>query len=229
MYFAVTMNNSLFNKLSLLLFCVLLPCFACAQKPIDRGIHKRKTGGIAVMLGNTFSPLRKAEEQGRPQNSSRELMTLETMAPKEISSFQTEERSLVALNLASNRRDFLDKAQKQVRPSLSIFRLEKKGAFALIQDPSLSRKRRLISTDQASPDEPADGFASAGMVMGILSIPLIAAPMVSFFGIVLSVIGLFRTRSGERKGRGMAVAGLICSSLSALLLYMFLSALPAWG
>ena len=111
----------------------------------------------------------------------------------------------------------------------SIFRLEKRGAFALIQDPSLSRKRRLISIDQASPDEPADGFASAGMVMGILSIPLIAAPMVSFFGIVFSVIGLFRTRSGERKGRGMAVAGLICSSLSALLLYMFLSALPAWG
>ena len=217
------------NKLLLLLVCVLLPCYAHAQKPLDRGIHKRKTGGIAVMLGRTSSCQSIARKRDQRQNSSRDLLAIEGMSAKEILTNKKEERELLALDFTQKIADFQGETHEPKMPNRSIFRLEKRGAFALIQDPFLSRKRGLISIEQARPDEPADGFASAGMVMGILSIPLIAAPMVSFFGIVFSVIGLFRTRAGERKGRGMAVAGLICSSLSALVLYIALSSLAGWG
>lgn len=181
------------------------------------------------MLGRTSSCQSIARKRDQRQNSSRDLLAIEGMSAKEILTNKKEERELLALDFTQKIADFQGEKHEPKMPNRPIFRLEKRGAFALIQDPFLSRKRGLISTEQARPDEPADGFASAGMVMGILSIPLIAAPLVSFFGIVFSVIGLFRTRSGERKGRGMAVAGLICSSLSALVLYIALSSLAGWG
>jgi hypothetical protein len=57
---------------------------------------------------------------------------------------------------------------------------------------------------------PRDGFSIAALVLGIIAIfPL---------GIIFGIIGITRTKLGIRRGRGMAIAGIILSSLWVALL-----------
>lgn len=65
-----------------------------------------------------------------------------------------------------------------------------------------------------------DGMAIASMVLGIVSlvIPCVGA-ITSLIGLVLGIVSLGRVQPrGERLGRGMAIAGIVCSSI-ALVLY----------
>jgi putative regulator of septum formation len=58
------------------------------------------------------------------------------------------------------------------------------------------------STPPPTPKD-TDGFSVAALVLGILGVVIAAVP--------LGVIGLTRTKGGVRKGRGMAIAGLVLS------------------
>ena len=66
-----------------------------------------------------------------------------------------------------------------------------------------------------------NGMAIAGMVMGILSLVTICCYGFPFnlLGIIFSAIGLSQIKKSNprQKGKGMAIAGLICSILSFLI------------
>lgn len=63
------------------------------------------------------------------------------------------------------------------------------------------------------------GMAVAGMVIGITSLVLfwafLLAPLLAIMGIVFSVIGLSQSSKPGWTGTGMAVAGLVCSGVTA--------------
>lgn len=77
--------------------------------------------------------------------------------------------------------------------------------------------------DNAPVVKPTSGKAIASLICGLASVvgfaicvaPAVAAPV----GIVLGIIALFETgRNGPRSGRGLAIAGMIVSSLATLLI-----------
>mgnify|MGYP004481254849 FL=1 len=68
----------------------------------------------------------------------------------------------------------------------------------------------------------SQGFAIAGMVLGILSLVCCCtgyiALVAGIVGFVLSLIALIQ----KRPGKGMAIAGIICSSISIVMLVILL-------
>lgn len=65
------------------------------------------------------------------------------------------------------------------------------------------------STSQGTPKK-TNGFAIAGMVLGIASIP--AACCFALIGVLVGVLGLIFSIIGQTKGKsGMGLAGIICS------------------
>lgn len=71
------------------------------------------------------------------------------------------------------------------------------------------------------------GFAIASMVLGILSLVLCC---IAYLSLVLGIIGIVLAVISLRKqapGKGMAIAGLVCSLISVSLFLVFLIFGPA--
>ncbi|WP_370342154.1 hypothetical protein [Catenulispora sp. MAP5-51] len=68
------------------------------------------------------------------------------------------------------------------------------------------------------------GLAVTGMVLGILSLLLfwasLLAPLLAILGIVFSLTGISQGSKPGWTGTGMAVAGLVCSLLTAAIWVM---------
>jgi hypothetical protein len=64
---------------------------------------------------------------------------------------------------------------------------------------------------QAHTEPSTDGFAITGFVLAMVSIFTFWMFLPPLLGIVFSAIGMSRTKNGKRKGRGLAVAGLVVS------------------
>jgi hypothetical protein len=64
-----------------------------------------------------------------------------------------------------------------------------------------------------------NSYAQAGLICGILSVTCCCAFPFGILGLVFSLIGLSQINANPQwhQGRGMAIAGLILSSLSLLL------------
>lgn len=64
-----------------------------------------------------------------------------------------------------------------------------------------------------------NGMAVAGMVIGILSLVLFWAwflgPVLAVLGIIFSSVGISQCNRERQEGKGMAIAGLVCSLISA--------------
>ena len=75
----------------------------------------------------------------------------------------------------------------------------------------------------AVPQQPATNpMAITGMICGILSLPMLCCcyglPF-NILGIVFSIVGLSQLKANpQQQGKGMAIAGLICSILSFLII-----------
>lgn len=78
------------------------------------------------------------------------------------------------------------------------------------------------------PRPKTNGFATAGLVCGILSVTFLCClggiPF-NALGLIFSIVGLAQTGSQQQiyKGRGMAIAGLILSSIGILFLLVMLA------
>lgn len=57
------------------------------------------------------------------------------------------------------------------------------------------------------PPRETDGLSIAALVLGI--VPILAG----LLGVIFGIIGIRRTAGGQRGGRGMAIAGLVCGSV----------------
>ncbi|WP_052466509.1 DUF4190 domain-containing protein [Mobilicoccus massiliensis] len=83
---------------------------------------------------------------------------------------------------------------------------------------------------------PQNGLGTAGLVLGIISLVMALMPVVgvtaiplALIGLGLSIAGLFRARAGRATNFGSAMAGLILSSLAALvgIIWMILAIVAA--
>ncbi len=70
------------------------------------------------------------------------------------------------------------------------------------------------------PGPPTDLVSVLGLVFAVLLAPV---------GLVLSIIGVARTRDGRRKGRGLAIAGIVVSVVLSLLIAGILVAVVAFS
>jgi hypothetical protein len=78
----------------------------------------------------------------------------------------------------------------------------------------------LAPQGQTSPSLGGNGMAIAGMVLGIISLALcwvmIANWVLSLLAIIFSALGIAKAKR-VGKGKGMAIAGLVCAILGALI------------
>jgi hypothetical protein len=75
------------------------------------------------------------------------------------------------------------------------------------------------------PSSKTNGFATAGFVCGIASLPMFCCCGFPFnlLGLIFSIIALVQIKAAVEKpeGRGLAIAGLVCSAVSLLLSFGF--------
>jgi hypothetical protein len=74
--------------------------------------------------------------------------------------------------------------------------------------------------DQGQQQQPGNGMAIAGMVLGIVGIVFcwipVVGPAIGLVGLILSIAGMSRANAVGGKGKGMAIAGLVCSIVALL-------------
>lgn len=62
----------------------------------------------------------------------------------------------------------------------------------------------------------SNGFATAGFIISLVS--LLCCGSTSTFGLIFSIIGLVTAKKYDGNGKGLAIAGIIISALSVILL-----------
>jgi hypothetical protein len=75
---------------------------------------------------------------------------------------------------------------------------------------------------QPHPQPGTDGLAITGFVLAMVSLVTFWLFVPPLLGLVFSAIGISRTRNGERKGRGLAIAGLTVSIIICALLIVWI-------
>lgn len=73
------------------------------------------------------------------------------------------------------------------------------------------------------PQQGSQGFAIAGMVLGIISLVCCCSGYIALvlgvIGMVLSIVSLVQ----KRPGKGMAIAGIVCSAIAIVLIVVLLA------
>lgn len=200
--------------LSLLLSMVIVTV-AVAQKPLDRGIHKRKTGGVSFLFGK--------KKNHADARASEEVATMETLAPTNVivplaSTELVETPLALATETPAPFRE--RRARRSVRP------LNRRGLSVLVlpssKKPMLHRSfSRMVSP--AEKEATYDWASITGLALGVLALALIDSGSILtvwfwLLGLGFSVYGLFRTRNGNLRGRGLAVWGVVLFGISPLAL-----------
>ena len=203
------------KTLSLLLSLVIATT-ALAQKPLDRGIHKRKTGGVSILWGKNKEPAYVASHE--------EVTALPPLAPADLVLPRTttlmESPVVISTELPVPRREH--RTRRSLRP------LNRKGLVVLALP---SAEKRMLHRHFSRMDSPSDGEATydwasvAGFAMGLLALLLIDSS--SFLTVILwlvglgfSVFGMFRTKNGNLRGRGLAVWGVVLFGITPLALFL---------
>lgn len=200
-----------------LLLSMMFVTVAVAQKPLDRGIHKRKTGGVSFLFGK--------KKNHAYVRLSEEVATMESLAPTNVIVPLASGRLVeppVAL-ATETPAPFSDRrARRSVRP------LNRRGISVLVLPNSKKRMLHRSFSRMVSPAEKEatyDWASITGLALGVLALALIDSGsilMVWFWllGLGFSVYGLFRTRNGNLRGRGLAVWGVVLFGISPLALFM---------
>ena len=200
-----------------LLFSMLFVTVSLAQKPLDRGIHKRKTGGVSFLFGKT--------KDRADARFGEEVAAMETLAPAKVFVPLASRRLVetpVALATETPAPFRERRARRSVRP------LNRRGLSALILPNSKKRMLHRPFSRMTSPndgDAPHDWASITGLALGVLALALIDSGsilMVWFWllGLGFSVYGLFRTRNGNLRGRGLAIWGVVLFGISPLALFL---------
>ena len=198
-----------------LLLSMMVATVAVAQKPLDRGIHKRKTGGVSFLFG------KKKDLADVPL--SEEIATLETLAPTNVNVPLASAR-LVETPMAFATKTLAPFSARHARRSLHP--LNRRGLSVLVLP---SSKKRMLHRPFSKMNSPSDGEATydwtsiTGLTLGLLALLLIDSGsflMVWFWvlGLGFCVYGLFRTQNGNLRGRGLAVLGVVLFGITPLAL-----------
>jgi len=75
-----------------------------------------------------------------------------------------------------------------------------------------------MTTTIAHSDKKTNGFAIAGFVLSLVS--LLCCGILSWLGLIFSIIGLVNAKKCNGEGKGLAIAGIIISAIFVLLLVL---------
>ena len=205
----LTVQTKLMKHFTLIL-SMLLASAAIAQKPLDRGIHKRTTGGVSFLFG------KKKAKQTRNADVIvlEEAHTPEALAPIAIPMECESAGLLMVPSHAMSDKVVASLPQKAFsRRSRFLRPLRRKAMSSFL---TLAPERRLLHRVHPRGDEPADEKAPfdlmtilglTGVVLCPIFFPLIVP------GILFSMVGITRTKDGIRRGRKMAVIAFVCGLL----------------
>src|SRR5665213_3540222 len=71
---------------------------------------------------------------------------------------------------------------------------------------------------QQAPAQPSNGLAVTSLVLGIIAVVTCWIPLLGFFGLIGGIVGFIVGIIGAQRpyGRGMAIGGIVCSTLAIL-------------
>ena len=196
---------------------MLIVTVAAAQKPLDRGIHKRKTGGVSFLFGK--------KKDHADARLSEEVATLETLTPTNVI-VPHASTELVETPVAFATETPAPLKERRARRSLRP--LNKRGLSVLVLPSSKNRMLHRPFFRMTSPNEGEathDWASITGLALGVLALALIDSGSILavwcwLLGLGFSVYGLFRTRNGNLRGRGLAVLGVVLFGISPLALWI---------
>ena len=199
-----------------LLLSLLIATTAAAQKPLDRGIHKRKTGGVSILWGKNKQPAHVASHE--------EVTALPPLAPASMVLPRT--TTLMESSMVISKELPVSRGERRTRRSLRP--LNRKGLSVLAPP---SAEKRMLHRPFSRMDSPSDGEATydwasvAGFAMGLLALLLIDSGLflmviLWLVGLGFSVYGMFRTKNGNLRGRGLAVLGVVLFGITPLALFL---------
>lgn len=89
------------------------------------------------------------------------------------------------------------------------------------------------STDQSNnvANKKNNGFAVAGFVLSLVSFVLNPYGIVGALGLIFSIVGLIQIHKNNQGGKGMAIAGIVCSCIGtvlAIILFAVSASILAW-
>ena len=205
------------KTLSLLLSMLMATALA-AQKPLDRGMHKRKTGGVSFLFGKDKSQHRKAT--GDEVTALKNHATTNLVLPKMPAQNLVIAPAVLAMEPPSTPR--------KRRSCTSLLPLNKKGPLTLVSPHS---KQRLLHHPVFVMEGPSQGEATydwasiTGVSLGVLALLLIDSglelmPWMWLLGLGFSVFGLTRTKTGNLRGQGLARFGVALFGITALVVWI---------
>ena len=203
------------KTLSLLLSLTIVTG-AAAQKPLDRGIHKRKTGGVSILWGKNKEPAHVASHE--------EVTALSPLAPADLVLPRTTTWMASPVVISTE----LPVPRRERRTRRSLRPLNRKG-LPVVALPSA--EKRMLHRPFSRMDSPSDGEATydwasvAGFAMGLLALLLIDSGsflmvILWLLGLGFSVYGVFRTKNGNLRGRGLAVWGVVLFGITPLATFL---------
>ena len=220
--FSISLHVNLYKRLIMKYFTFLLSMLvvsvAVAQKPLDRGIHKRTTGGVSFLFGD-----KKAKDACKTNVVAFEnIYSLQPIAANALPVY-TEPAVLLeapldlasAISIPSLTQQPKERTGRFLRP---ILRKSPGPVVGLNPERRLFRRGSTILGAPADSSAPYDWASIVGFVTGVLGF---VVPLFWILGIVFGAIGMKRTKDGSLRGRGLAVAGFVCGvAMPALVLLL---------
>jgi len=202
-----------------LLLSMLVVTAAVAQKPFDRGIHKRTTGGVSFLFGE-----KKAKDADNMDVVTYDdMVALETMAPSLVANDVAPAALIESQDLAAFA--VAEPIEEVVLTNRVLRKLNRKG-LTMVAGPTaekrLFRRANPLMANPADSDAAFDWASIVGFVTGVLGW---FVPGLWLLGIIFGAIGMKRTKDGSLRGRGLAVAGFVLGLAVPLVVLLLIGVL----
>ena len=206
-----------------LLLSMLVVTAAVAQKPFDRGIHKRTTGGVSFLFGE-----KKAKDADiMDVITYDDMVALETMAPSLVANDVAPAALIESQDLAAFA--VAEPIEEVVLTNRVLRKLNRKG-LTMVAGPTaekrLFRRANPLMANPADSDAAFDWASIVGFVTGVLGW---FVPGLWLLGIIFGAIGMKRTKDGSLRGRGLAVAGFVLGLAVPLVVLLLIGVLLSAG
>ena len=200
--------------LSLLLSMFVVTAMV-AQKPLDRGIHKRKTGGVSFLFG---------KEKGQaPNRPGEEVTALKTLAPSEVILPMTAPPLMEASEVIVSAPPVQcsSKLSRNLRTLLPLRQRDVSVLVGPVHKKQMQRRPHLRTEIPGDGESPYDWASITGLALGTLALLLIDSgselmPLLWLLGLAFSTLGLIRTKKRNLRGRKLAVWGVVLFGITPL-------------
>ena len=205
---------------------MLVVTAAAAQKPFDRGIHKRTTGGVSFLFGE-----KKANDADKMDVAAYDdVVALETMGPSlvanDVAPATLLEPQFASFAIAEPMAEPMN-VEEVMLTNRVLRKLNRKG-LTMVAGPTaekrLFRRANPLMANPADSDAAFDWASIVGFVTGVLGW---FVPGLWLLGIIFGAIGMKRTKDGSLRGRGLAVAGFVLGLAVPLVVILLIGVLLA--